>query len=107
MDEVNRIVNVFKKFKGLTTIGITNIASNAISGLFWLYIASLLDTTKYGQISYLIAIAGISTTISFLGSGNALIVYTAKKIKIESSIYSIALLAAVISAVILVLPSTS
>ena len=98
---LGKISGIVTKFKGLTTMGVANIVSSAISGLFWLYIARLLGTVHYGEVSYIIAIAGIATVISFLGSGNILLVYTAKGIKIQSTVYSIALAASVIAAIIL------
>jgi O-antigen/teichoic acid export membrane protein len=100
-DSLGRISGIVTKFKGLTTIGFTNIVATAISGLFWLYIARLLGTTHYGEISYLIAVSGIATVISFLGSGNILLVYTAKGIRIQPAVYTIALAASSIAAVIL------
>ena len=101
MRNSDRFGQVLTKFRGLTTIGVANITSNLISGLFWLYLARLLGTTNYGEVSYLIAAAGIATVISFLGSGNVLLVYPAKGIKIQSTIYSVALFASIISSVIL------
>jgi len=101
IDSIGRISGIVTKFKGLTTIGFANIVATTISGLFWLYIARLLGTTHYGEISYLIAVSGIATVISFLGSGNILLVYTAKGIRIQPAVYTIALAASAIAAVIL------
>ena len=103
MTSLNRIKGIVTRFKGLTAIGFANIVANVISGLFWLYIARLLGTTNYGEVSYLIAVAGIATVISFLGSGNILLVYTAKGVKIQSSVYAIALSSSAIASVILFL----
>src|SRR5207249_961518 len=100
-DSLGRINEIVTKFKGLTTIGFANIVASIISGLFWLYIARLLGTTHYGEISYLIAASGIATVIAFLGSGNILLVYTAKGIRIQPAVYTIALAASIIAAMIL------
>ena len=100
---LDKISGLATRFKGLTTIGFANIVANVISGLFWLYIARLLGTTHYGEISYLIAASSIAVTLSFLGSGNILLVYTAKGIKIQSTIYTVAILASAIASVILFL----
>src|SRR5438445_6424605 len=98
---LDRIKVIITKFKGLTTIGFANIVSSVIPGLFWLYIARILGTTHYGEISYLIAVSSIATVISFLGSGNILLVYTAKGVRIQPAIYSIAISSSVIASVIL------
>src|SRR3989338_3283506 len=97
----DKIRNISSGLKGLTTIGASDIAGNVISAVFWFYMASLLGAENYGQISYFLAIAGIASTISLTGAANTLTVYTAKNVKIESSIYIVSLIITSISAVIL------
>jgi len=84
---------------GLLSIGFADIVGSAISGLFWLYIASQLNPDIYGEIIYFISIAGLAQMVSLLGSSNALTVYTAKNVKIQSTLFLISTLAAVISLV--------
>ena len=96
-----KIKGISTRFKGLTILGITNIISSVISGLFWLYIAGLLGTSHYGEISYIIAISGIALTFSLFGSGNALLVYIAKGVKIQPPVYFISIVAMVIASTIL------
>ncbi len=87
--------------KGITTIGISDIIGNGISAAFWFYLASLMTTENYGQISYFIAIGGIASTISLLGSTNTLTVHTAKNHKTESTLYITSLIITSISAIII------
>ncbi len=98
---MNEIWNLIKRFKDLSTIGFANLISNAISGIFWFYLASLLGTTHYGEVSYFIAIAGIASVVSFLGTGNTLLIYTAKGEKIQAPIFFIAIIASIISSIVL------
>ena len=77
----NKIKN-FKDLKDLSSLGIGNITSTGISGIFWFYLAVLIGTEGYGELSYLLAIAGIASTVASIGSGYTTIVYTAKKINI-------------------------
>ena len=77
----NKIKN-FKGLKDLSSLGIGNITSSGISGVFWFYLAALIGTEGYGELSYLLAIAGIASTVASIGSGYTTIVYTAKKINI-------------------------
>ena len=77
----NKIKN-FKGLKDLSSLGIGNITSSGISGVFWFYLAALIGTEGYGELSYLLAIAGIASTLASIGSGYTTIVYTAKKINI-------------------------
>ena len=87
--------------KGLLSIGFADIVGSVISGLFWLYIASQLNPDIYGEIIYFISIAGLAQMVSLLGSSNALTVYTAKNVKIQSTLFLISILAAVISLAII------
>ena len=85
--------------KGLLSIGFADIVGTGISSLFWLYIASQLNPEVYGELIYFISIAGLAQMVSLFGSSNALTVYTAKNVKIQSTLFLISLLAAVISLV--------
>jgi len=88
---------IFSKFKDLGTVGLGNITASLISGIFWFYFASLLGAEQYGEISYFIAIAGIASTISFLGLGNAVIVYTAKGEKIQPPLFIIGSISGIVT----------
>ncbi|MGI0022998.1 MAG: lipopolysaccharide biosynthesis protein [Nitrososphaeraceae archaeon] len=100
IDSWDKIKSIVNRFKGLTTIGFANVVSSAISGIFWFYIAALLGTVHYGEVSYFIAIASIASTISFLGAGNTIIVYTAKGKKIQSTIFFITVISGIITSMV-------
>ena len=87
--------------KGLLSIGFADIVGSVISGLFWLYIASQLNPDVFGELIYFISIAGLAQMVSLLGSSNVLTVYTAKNVKIQSTLFLISILAAAISLVII------
>ena len=87
--------------KRLLSIGFADIVGSAISGLFWLYIASQLNPDVYGEIIYFIGIAGTAQLVSLLGTSNVLTVYTAKNVKIQSTLFVISILAAAISLAII------
>lgn len=99
----NKIKNFTDRFKGLTTIGITNLSTNGIASLFWLYIAGTLGTNDYGKVSYFIAAAGIGITFSSLGAANVLTVYTAKGVKIQATTYFVTIIAAIFASIIVFL----
>ena len=100
-DSWDKIKKVAIKFKDLTTIGFANIISSTISGIFWFYIAALLGAEHYGEISYFIAIASIASTLSFLGAGNTIIVYTAKGEKIQPPVFFISIISSIITSFVL------
>lgn len=89
------------KMKDLATVGMSNSISTAISGIFWIFMASLLGTEGYGQFSYFIAIASIVSVIAFLGIGNTIIIYTAKKENFQSELYSLAIISGSIASIAL------
>ena len=100
-DTWNKIRGFVTRFKDLTTISFATIISNAISGIFWLYIAALLGTEHYGEISYLIAASSVAISISSIGASNTILVYTAKEAKIQPPIYFITTISSIVASVIL------
>ena len=99
--------DLWKKFKhvdlikNLSFVGISDILGVVISSGFWLYIATIINETEYGEISYFLAIAGMSSSFVLLGAENTLIVYTAKKVKIQSAIFFIVSIIALITSIVL------
>ena len=99
-DIKGQFMTIINRFRDLTFLSISNIVTNGIGAVFWLYMASLLGTKGYGEISYIISIAMISSTISLAGMANILIVYGAKNVKIQSTIFLIGLISSVITSLI-------
>jgi O-antigen/teichoic acid export membrane protein len=95
----DKIKNI-SSLKGITNIGISDIIGSGISSALWFYLASLMTTESYGQISFLIAIGGIVSTISLVGAVNTITVHTAKNIKTESTLYITSLIITSVSAII-------
>lgn len=94
------IKNSWGKFKDLTSVGTANVAAMVISSLFWLYMAGLIGEEGYGNIGYLLATAGIVGNVSMMGSSDTLIVYRAKNIKLQSTIFLIVIIVAIISSLV-------
>ena len=88
--------------KDLASIGFANIVGSGISAIFWLYLASVIEPIEYGEIHYFIAIAAFAQIISLVGSSNVLTVYTAKKIKIQPTLFFISLLIGVVSTIVII-----
>lgn len=89
-----------EKFKDLTSLAIANFSGTIALSIFWLYLATLIGEAGYGNIGFLLATGGIVSTITLLGSQQTLIVYTAKDTKIESTIFLIVIITAVIGSLI-------
>lgn len=91
MTKFDKYKEYFLQVKSLTAVGVSNLVSNAISGLFWIYLASLLGTEGYGELGYIIAIMGTLGGIASIGTANTLMVYVSKGIKIQATFFLIIL----------------
>jgi len=89
--------------KGLASISLADIGGSGISALFWFLLASIIEVEQYGEITYFIGIAGITQLISLLGASNVLTVYTAKKINIQSTLFTLSLIVGGISSIVVFL----
>ena len=89
------------RLRDISTIGIASVVGSGISAIFWIYLAALLGAENYGELGFYISIASVVTSLSFIGGPAAITVLVAKKIKIESTIYLVSILATVISAIVL------
>ena len=100
--EWKNIKNI-RGLKSVTLIGSSNIIGSAITSIFWISIASLIGADSYGELSYFLAIIGIAAVIAMIGGGYTMQVYTAKKVKIESSLYLIGIITSTVAAITLFL----
>ncbi len=92
-----------KKNRDLINVGLGDIIGSGISALFWFYLATLLNPGSYGELHYLISIAGIVSYFALIGSQNTITVYVAKKIPIQSTFNLISLIGGVVGFVLLYL----
>jgi O-antigen/teichoic acid export membrane protein len=98
-----KIQDFVNKIRGLIFVGTGNIASTAMGAIFWFFIASLMMTEDYGEISYVLSIGGIVGTIALLGAPDTITVFAAKGKKIQGSYYFIAIIASIISSIVLLI----
>ena len=75
------------KIFDISSIGIADVLSSGIASIFWLYIATTIGPEKYGEITYLLSIATLASGLSLLGSNYTLMIYSAKKIQIQSTLF--------------------
>ncbi len=88
---------------GLSKIGLTNIIGSSTTAFFWFYIATVITPEEYGQIHYLIGIAGMAQILSLVSNSNVLTVYAAKRINIHSALFFSSIILGIISFVIIFL----
>ncbi len=99
----NALKNKFLKEDGIVSVGFSDIVGSGVAAVFWLYIASVMNPSDYGEIHYFLAIAGTAQIISMLGSSHALTVYSAKKENIQSTLFIISIIPTIISCIIIIM----
>ncbi len=99
----NWVNSLIINFKGLSYLGLASVVTNAIGAIFWFYMASLLGTESYGEISYYIGISMLVASLAMTGAPNMLIVFIAKGKKIQSTVYFISISASIIIAIIVLI----
>ena len=83
--------------KDLGYIGSSNIFGILITSSFWFYLANELKVEEFGEIQYYLGIAGIAYYASLISTSNTITVYAAKKIKINSTLFFISIIASFVS----------
>jgi len=91
------------KMKGLLSIGFTDIVGTGIAAIFWFFLATLIEPEEFGEIFYFIGIAAMASYIALIGTQNTIIVYVAKKVKIQSTLNLLSLIAGGISFIVIIL----
>ena len=96
-----------QKIKDLGILGTGDIVGSALGVIFWFYLASQIEPEQYGQIQWFIGIAGAMSYVALFGSQNTIIVFAAKNLKIQSTLYFISLIASIVlsTIVIVIFPS--
>jgi O-antigen/teichoic acid export membrane protein len=89
--------------KGLAYVSLGNASYVALSALLWLYLASQLDPTAYGEINYEVSVVTILTSIAIMGFDTVIPALVAKgMLKVEQESVSLILLSAIAVSTILV-----
>jgi O-antigen/teichoic acid export membrane protein len=87
--------------KNISALATSTVTGSIISAVFWLYLADILGQENYGELGYLIAIAGITSNVALIGGEWVMVVYTAKGKNVQPVLYLISLITGGISAVVL------
>jgi len=89
--------------KGIGIIGSTDILRNVLVGIFWLYVANILEPKEYGEISYFLSIASLCAVFTGIGTQNIITVYAAKRIEILKILSVISIITSIFGSVLLIL----
>ena len=99
----NALKNKFLKEDGIVSVGFSDIVGSGVAAVFWLYIASVMNPSDYGEIHYFLAMAGMAQIVSMLGSSHALTVYSAKNENVQSTLFIISIIPTIISCIIIIM----
>ena len=86
--------------KNLASIGFANLVGSGLAAVYWFYLASEINPEDYGQIHYFLGIAGMAQVVSLVTTPNVLTVYTAKNIKIQSTLFFLSICAGIVSSIV-------
>jgi len=104
---MNEDSNNFKdnqsRYRSVTVIGLADTIGSVIAAVFWFYIAKLLTPEQYGELFFVLGIAGTASLISLFGTENTLTVYVAKNVKIQGTLYFLSLIIGIISSLIIII----
>ena len=96
----DKIANFAKENQNLAKIGVGDILGTGVATFFWFYIASSMGPENYGELQYFLGIAGMAQIFSLFATSQVLTVYTAKNVKIQSTLIFISLILGAISILI-------
>ena len=91
------------KLKDILSIGSADIFGTAITSIFWFFIASQIPPSDYGELFYVIGIAGTAGAFALIGTQNTITVYSSKNIKIESTLYFLSLLLGLVASFVMMI----
>lgn len=100
--KVSIIVTIKKLIQGITPIAVSDSVGVGITGIFWFYLATLIEPEEFGELQFFLGIASIAYVISLIGTQNTIIVYSAKNVKVISTLYVFSLIATTVSSIVLV-----
>jgi O-antigen/teichoic acid export membrane protein len=89
-----------QKLGDLFTLGAAGIFSSLILSLFWLFLASFLEKTEYGELGFLLSVVNVASTIALLGLRNTIIVYEAKEENIFPASFWVGIISSLITAIV-------
>ena len=95
-----KIKNKFYGDGGIISIGGTDIIATAISSILWFILPTFLSTEEYGQIHYVLAIAGIVYTFCLIGNRDVITIFTSKSYNLNSTLYFFSLISSFIAIII-------
>ena len=99
---IKKISKIFLINSRLSKIALGDVISGLLGGIFWLLLPSIMIPEEFGEIAYLVSIAGFTSNLVLVGSYNSILVLSAKNVRIESTLSLISIIIGSISAGIII-----
>jgi len=89
-----------KNFRDLITLGTSNLGASVILSFFWLFLASILAKTEYGELGFLMSIVNVGSAVALLGMRTTIVVFEAKNQNVFPSSFVVILISSSITAIV-------
>jgi len=90
-----------KLLKNFGAILISDITSGVIGSIFWLYLATIITKSSYGELQFLLGVAGLTVGFVVVANSNVMIVYEVKQRDLRRTLFLISFLVGIITSVVL------
>lgn len=91
------------RIKELLELGSGDVIGNALTAIFWFYLASQIDPNNYGELHWFLSIAAMLSSVASIGNITTLTVYISKQIPIQSTLNFISLIFSAFLSVIVII----
>lgn len=91
---------ISKFLRNFGTLAISDAISGAIGSIFWLYLASFLAVSNYGELQLLIGIAGVALGFSMFANNHTIIVYEVKERGLRGTLFLLSLIIATVVSIV-------
>jgi len=91
---------VSKKLTVFLTFGSSRFIAASIYAVFWLFLASLIPKTEYGEIGFIMSIVNVAAAISILGLESTVMVFEPKKENVFPASFVVVLISSSIAGII-------
>ena len=89
------------KIKSIFSIGIADVIGNLATTFFWIHLLTLIHPEEYGEIVFLISIAGTVSPFIMISTMNVLSVFSAKKYDIVGNLNFLILIGLGIASIVI------
>ena len=96
-----KIKNQISGNSGIASIGSTDVLGTIISSILWFLLPTFLTSEEYGQIHFVLSIAGIAYTFCLIGNRDVITVFTSKNFNLNSTLYFLSIISGIIAIIIL------